>query len=146
MKKLILLAMFVIALLLFASSCNNAEFVWNPVGTWQVTITGSWGDTWTETLTFTGSDAGGSVLGWNSQFCPSNSVATWTRTGFTLIINLDAYFTADNVDYHNDITLTGVSSEVNPNDMSGSGSFTQTGTATYSWSLTFTAVKTGNPQ
>jgi hypothetical protein len=146
MKKFIGIVLLAVVSLVFFSRCKNAEFIWNPVGIWQATITGSWGDSWTETLSFGGSESGGTITGWLSQYCPSDSIATWSTNGFTLYIQLDAYFSQEGVNYHNNISFTVMSSEANPNQVSGDGFFVQTGVATYSWTLTFTGTKTSNLQ
>lgn len=147
MKKFNGILLLAIVSLVFFSSCKNEEFVWNPVGVWQVTITGSWGESWNETLNFEGSETGGAITGWSTQYyTPSNSVSTWSRNGYTLYIQLDAYYSLGGVDYHNNISYTVTSSEANPNQMSGDGLFVQTGVSTYSWTMTFLGTKVSNLQ
>ncbi len=142
MKKSILLVAVIMVLFMFFSSCKTAEFIWNPVGVWMLTITGDWG-TWTETLTFAGSETTGTVSGW-LLFNPSLTLGTWTKIGFTLTINLDFY----NVPYHNVITFTGTSSEANPNSMTGNATWIEYWNSTYNdtYSMTFTGIKTTNLQ
>jgi hypothetical protein len=143
MKKTIFYLTLMIIMLMFIPNCKSA-FVWNPVGNWTWTITGSWSATpWNETLTFNGTESGGLVNGW--YYCSSGSPGTWTKTGdFTVTITFD--FPYDNDLDH--LEFTGTSSEANSNSMSGTGTwyFYLNGSLEDTWTMTFNGTKTSNLQ
>jgi hypothetical protein len=143
MKKIILVVAAIVVLSMFFSSCKTADFVWNPVGMWSMTVTGDWGEVWTETLTFTGNETAGVFNGW-TNYNPSITPGTWTKAGFTLTINLDC----NNGHWRNVLTFTGTSSEAGPNSMTGTGNWLEYyyGSYTDTYTMTFTAVKTTNLQ
>lgn len=143
MKKTILWLAVIMMLVMFFAGCKTADFVWNPLGNWTWTITGDWGMTWTETLTFTGSETGGSVIGW--EYCSSGVPGTWTKTGdHTLGVTFDFWYTND----RDHLEFTGSSSEANPNSMTGTGlwSFYLNGFLDDQWTMTFSGAKTSNLQ
>jgi len=143
MRKYILLVTAIMVLCMFFPSCKTAEFVWNPVGVWSVTIVGDWGETWTETLTFTGSETSGMVSGWE-YLNPALTPGTWTKTGFSITMNLNF----NNGAYTNNLTFNGTSSEASPNSMSGTGSWVEYYNGSYNdtFGMTFNGTKTTNPQ
>lgn len=143
MKKIILLGMAIMVIGIFFSSCSTAEFVWNPVGVWSVTITGDWGEVWTENLTFAGSETSGIVSGW-VYLNPALTPGTWTKTGFSITMNLNF----NNGPYNNNLTFNGTSLEATPNSMSGTGSWVEYWNGSYedTYGMTFTGTKTSNPQ
>jgi hypothetical protein len=124
-KSIVLLAVIFVSFLFF-SSCKSEDFVWNPVGIWNFTVTGIWGETWLELLTFGGSDAGGTVSGWSH-------------------LNTYYLYASSNLEV---VTLTCRSSEVNPNTLTGTGTWLEYigGSLSEAWTLTQMAQKETNLQ
>jgi hypothetical protein len=142
-KSIVLLAVIFVSFLFF-SSCKSEDFVWNPVGIWNFTVTGIWGETWLELLTFGGSDAGGTVSGW-SHLNTYHTAGTWTRTGFLMTVTFDYLYASSNLEV---VTLTCRSSEVNPNTLTGTGTWLEYigGSLSEAWTLTQMAQKETNLQ
>ena len=142
MKRTIFVLAVTVIFIIFVPGCKNG-FVWNPVGSWSISFTGSWGDAWFENLNFTGSETGGMISGWT--FFVAGTPGTWTKTGdFTINFSYD--FPYDNDLDH--LEFTGTSSEASPNSMAGTGTwyFYLNGVLEDTYSMTFNGIKTSNLQ
>ena len=131
----ILLVGFLFLGLVSMHSCKTAE-TWSPLGLWTINfLIPSWSHDWTDTVTFSGNDDGGSVYGLTCATMCAPQTGTWTKTGdYSITMTFDFYWGS----LHEVINLTGTSSEANPNAMTGAGSWTEnTGTA----NMTFSASR-----
>jgi hypothetical protein len=106
--------------LLLNSNCSTAGFVWDPTGLWEFTITFDRDNyTFSEQLTFSGSDSSGQVSGFTFEGATGPETGTYTKTGdYSLLVHFE--FDADFGD-HVIINMNLTSSEASPNTMSGTG-------------------------
>ena len=139
MKKFTFTFLIVTLILILSFACKTAEsFVWDPVGNWDFVILAPWG-TWTEHVILSGSESGGTLSGW-TQFNPGGTPGIWTKTGdWSISVQLNYW----NYSYNEIVELTGTSSESSPNNVIGSGTWTENAS---DHSITFTATKTSNLQ
>ena len=143
MKKAIILLTALGILVMFNPSCKSAGFEWNPVGNWTCVIVGSWGHTWSETLTLTGDASGGMINGW--EFWTTGNPGTWEKAGDC---SISMVFDFPHTDYRDHLEFTCNSSEASPNTMSGSGTwyYYYMGVLDDTFSMTITGTKTSNLQ
>lgn len=138
MKKNAMYAFGVVMLagLLMLPGCKTAE-TWSPLGSWTLNIaTPDWGRSWTNTLSFTGNEDGGSVTGLTADDLSGPQTGTWTKTA-DYAITMNFSFVLFGI-WTETVLMTGSSSEANPNSMSGTGTWTEVGSSTSSivWSAT----------
>lgn len=121
-KLLISIVVLIAMGLLFHPACKSEEGCeFSVLGTWSVNINIPGWDvappySWTETLTFSGTDLSGSIAGWNYMPGQTGTYTVTNCTAVQMLYNyIDSYWGPTNIIFNGTLTSA--------NTMNGSGTF-----------------------